>query len=468
MLTINRLLARQFRAVARRVLNITPRLVANTAVQLLSGPDGLAIRCARGGAAVEWRDCASQPSESLTVPLTLFEDCEGRRAEPVTIEQDGKQQIAGQWRDGKVPQIYRYDQPPVDLEFPQVPQQFTPNPPGLLNLLHQAMGIADHGSHRYALNHIRLRGTDGSVAATDGRHLFCESGYQFGFEEDALVPRTSVFGCSELPHDQPVSIGLHDGWLAVRVGSWTLLWKLDPELRFPRIEDHLRAGDTDQTTLDLGGNDAEFLREALMTFPVEDDAAPWVTVDLNGSVAIRSQPTNRPRPVELILKNSHRSGAELCFNSDSRYLIKALELGFRRFYITDPKGTVVCRNGLSHYVWMLLDPQGAIDASVEMDRIESTAIPDTTHLQPQSPAKEHKTMTTPDPVPAQPASKKLQRKRPGGKNDLIDQAEMLRDSLRQSLTQAVELIRSLRRHRQQSKLMRSTLASLKQLQTVGD
>ena len=77
-------------------------------------------------------------------------------------------------------------------------------------------------------------------------------------------------------------------------------------------------------------------------------------------------------------------------------------------------------------------------------------------------------MTTPDPVPVQPAPKKPRRQRPGGQNELIDQAELLRSSLRQSLTHTVELIRSLRRHRQQSKLMRSTLASLKQLQTVGD
>ena len=79
-------------------------------------------------------------------------------------------------------------------------------------------------------------------------------------------------------------------------------------------------------------------------------------------------------------------------------------------------------------------------------------------------------MTIPDPVPvpAQPAMKKTKRKRAGGTNELLDQAELLRNSLRESLTQTVELIRSLRRHRQQTKAMRSTLASLKQLQTVGD
>jgi hypothetical protein len=50
----------------------------------------------------------------------------------------------------------------------------------------------------------------------------------------------------------------------------------------------------------------------------------------------------------------------------------------------------------------------------------------------------------------------------------LGQAEQLRDLQRQSLAKTVELIRSLRRHRQQSKLVHSTLASLKQLQAVGD
>lgn len=50
--------------------------------------------------------------------------------------------------------------------------------------------------------------------------------------------------------------------------------------------------------------------------------------------------------------------------------------------------------------------------------------------------------------------------------DLIQQAESLKASLRTALIAARELIRGLRRQRKQSRLVQSTLASLRQLQGV--
>ena len=53
-----------------------------------------------------------------------------------------------------------------------------------------------------------------------------------------------------------------------------------------------------------------------------------------------------------------------------------------------------------------------------------------------------------------------------GNTSLIEQAETLRDSLQESLSQSRELIAALKRQKKQSRLMKSTLASLRQLQTV--
>ena len=49
----------------------------------------------------------------------------------------------------------------------------------------------------------------------------------------------------------------------------------------------------------------------------------------------------------------------------------------------------------------------------------------------------------------------------------IAQAEALRDSLRDALLKANDLIGALKRQRRQTKLVQSTLASLKQLQSVA-
>jgi len=48
----------------------------------------------------------------------------------------------------------------------------------------------------------------------------------------------------------------------------------------------------------------------------------------------------------------------------------------------------------------------------------------------------------------------------------IEQAEAVKTSLRETLTNTSELITFLKKHRKQTKLVRSTLASLRQLQSI--
>ncbi len=50
---------------------------------------------------------------------------------------------------------------------------------------------------------------------------------------------------------------------------------------------------------------------------------------------------------------------------------------------------------------------------------------------------------------------------------LIEDAENLKASLRDSLSKTSELIAGLKRHRKQSKAVQSTLNSLRQLQSLG-
>ena len=49
---------------------------------------------------------------------------------------------------------------------------------------------------------------------------------------------------------------------------------------------------------------------------------------------------------------------------------------------------------------------------------------------------------------------------------LIEQAETLKNSLQESLSQTRELIAALKKQKKQSRLVQSTLASLRQLQTA--
>ena len=51
-------------------------------------------------------------------------------------------------------------------------------------------------------------------------------------------------------------------------------------------------------------------------------------------------------------------------------------------------------------------------------------------------------------------------------NAILQRAESVKTSLRHAHTQVNELVVALKRHRRQSKLMQTTLASLRQLQTL--
>ena len=55
---------------------------------------------------------------------------------------------------------------------------------------------------------------------------------------------------------------------------------------------------------------------------------------------------------------------------------------------------------------------------------------------------------------------------PAGVDALIEQAEAVKTSLRETLANTSELITSLKKHRKQTRLVRSTLASLRQLQSI--
>ena len=105
-----------------------------------------------------------------------------------------------------------------------MPKKLIKNPPELLRALHDAGETTSPDSTRFSLGHLQLRGTSGTIAATDGRQLLVQSGFRFPWKEDVLIPRAKVFGSAELPQDQPVTIGKADDWVVVRVGPWTFFF----------------------------------------------------------------------------------------------------------------------------------------------------------------------------------------------------------------------------------------------------
>jgi hypothetical protein len=216
-----------------------------------------------------------------------------------------------------------------------------------------------------------------------------------------------------------------------------------------------------------------FLTKAVKRLPSSDDYNSPVTVDLNGDVAIRAKSEEQSTPTELVLTNSSRSGEVIRFNTNREFLARAMKLGFRDVHFTGPEAPAFCHDQNRQYLWALLGKEGAIPPNPNAIRIESPHVDDD-HLPPTpKPNRKH---------PIMPQSKTNRNgqadnngagnsdgtgpENPTGVESLIEQAEAVKTSLRETLTNTSELIASLKKHRKQTKLVRSTLASLRQLQSI--
>jgi len=371
---ITRRLAGRLKTVFRQALSLPNRGTMPT-IELVGGPSGLQIRCGLGTAAVEfWLD-GEQPEERLYIPFELLSDLEGRREAPVEVHQrDG--QVTATWRDGSVPQLVQHPTPVVVAkDWPPSPERLFKNPPRLTRALADASATTDPDSLRYALGCVQLHGDHGSVIATDGRQLLAEDGFSFPWDGELLLPANKVFGNKRLGvDDDPVRIGRNGSWLMFEIGPWTFWWHTEQEGRFPDVTRQIGRPELATASFDIPAADRKFLADNLPRLPGNGMLNDPVTVDLNGSVAIRSRAPGQPTATELILSHASRRGEPARININRQYLHRAVKLGFDRVHVFTPRSPVLACDDHRKYVWALLDPDSAVKPAENMLRIESAGV----------------------------------------------------------------------------------------------
>ncbi len=464
MLNISRSQLKRLRVVFSRALGISGRS-ATGIVSFQPHDDAVQIAVIGSDVAIAYQHRKSQTLQPFAVPLELFKRCEGTRDEPVTLTRHGDEIIA-EWTDTGIPQVARF---PIaeGVELPPTPDAMQANGPELMSALRDAVETADRESTRYALNCLRLRGRDGQIAATDGRQLLLQDGFTFPWDDEVLVPASRVFASADLTTGDSYQIGKTDDWVTLKSDLWTIHLRIEKEARFPHVDDHLPQTEQAPSTLHLSDADARFLTKAVSRLPASEDFNAPVTVDLNGAVSIRAKAVDQPSPTELILSASRRDGEAVRFNTNRDYLSRAARLGFRSVQVFGPETPACCREGNRAYVWALLGKDGVIKSDSEATRIESSpATPD--KPQPRTSNKRRNT----SPMPQAKNNGHHDNDDNGNGSDqqsaseLLDAAEQLKTSLRDSLTHTTTLIAGLKRHRQQSKRIRSAVLSLKQLQAI--
>jgi hypothetical protein len=381
------------------------------------------------------------------------------------------------WEDGGIPQAKEYDSEAPDKlpPFPESLESMAAVEAGLLKALDDAFRSAAPMATRYAVDHIQLRGSSGQIVATDGRELLVQSGFALPFSEDVLVLSTAVFSCRELATDAEVTIGKTATHICLRVGAWTFHLPIDKESRFPKVEDVIPSLSRALTRCHLDPADVAFAAKALPKLPGGDDDNAPITVDLNGQAIIRARGSGQSRITELVLARSEISGPPLRFCLNRQFLARALHLGFAELALVKEDVPLLFHDETRQFVIMPLAKDLALAPTTDSVRIPSsdasavTQSPTHERRQPVMKSQPIANATNGNANGSHEANGSADGSADGkasGITALISEAEALKTMLRDAYARTNRLLVTIKRHRKQADAVRTTLASLRQLQHI--
>jgi hypothetical protein len=468
MIQIARSLARTLRATFRKVGDVRSR--AKPAFVCFRADDsGLRIQAQAGAIGAEHRIVGSHAPESFVLPFAALADFEGAANKPVsfTVEANG---VRAEWCDGGIPQRRVYAlvrSSALWFDPPALMQEVGDG--SVLADINEAMEVCASDQVRFALSCVQLRGSKGQAVGSDGRQLLVVRGLSLPWPDDVLVPATRLFASKIFTAATTVEMVRTDERVVVRVGPWTVWLAIEKAGRYPNVDSVIPKETTVAARIVLAPEDADFLLRALPRLPSGDSEFDPVTLHVNGQVVVRGRSETSPL-TELVLSRSHSQGREMRTAASRAYVLRAARLGLRNIRFAADNSPVVCENNRHVYVWQPLDATAILSTADDAIRIDSTA-----DGEPIPPAKTDPRPTT-DPLREVPMSSKSETIRPDEPatetpdevlGDPIHEAEALRSRIRELLVDAGRVVRSLKRQGRQAKLVRSTLASLKQLQAVA-
>ena len=485
MLTFPRTIIRQFHKVLKQSgIAKSMRNSVDAGIHLIADQNAQTLLACNHQITV-WFDVPGfQGSEDCNVPISCLTECSEKSEGNVTFCQvDGR--VSANWIDRDVPIERHYEaiDPGKLPAIPPSPKEWSENPTPLRDALREAMVTTDLTATRYATNCLQLDGKEGQIAATDSLQVLIQSGFFFPWEECLLIPNSRIFDSVVLPRDRPIEVGKTEHHVHFRIGPWQIAFAIQTEGRYPDIARIIPDPSAIETTLNLDLKDARFLVERLAQLPEEDSRHHAVTIDLNGSVAIRARQAAEGKATELILNRSGRIGNEIRIASDRKYLKRAIDLGFSQIGIPSKHGPVICRDDRRQFIWALLE-DAAIPPSAESCRVESAAeeAAEDSASKASTPTSQRRAKrslrsrkkfqeTLPAPVSAKVEPRNTSMPKESGtipaEADLINQLLELRSQLHTIEQSIVTIARHLRARRKQQRLMKATLESLKQLQTLN-
>ncbi len=466
MISITRKLVRTLRTVFKRAGDGTRR--QSSPLLFDANADGLRIWCHSGRTVVSYHLPGPQPVARFMISFADLAELEGGREHPVTLNPNGEI-VEATWTDAGVPQHRSCTAIDCsELQNPPVPERMAVLGDDAFPELAHVSRSCGEGQVKYALDCLQLRGQAGEAVGSDALNLLITSGFPWPWSENLLIPRSKLFSSPELTGAGPVSAGCTDQHVVFQAGRWTLCFTIEKELRYPNFEQVIPDMSQALTRVKFAADDQKFLEQTISRLPHDNEEHLPVTVHCNGHVAIRGRGADGP-VTELVLSQSTVQGEEVLINMNREYLRRAARLGLRDLGLWKDNTPVLCADARHRFVWQPLTNAGVLRPSPDNISIPSPPATDIRH-QPTSPSRNQVPMPeipTPYVQPLASEADSVKAVIDDLPLDPIEAAEQLREVLRETVGKANRLIAALKRQKRQHQFVRSTLASLKQLQDVA-
>jgi len=360
--------------------------------------------------------------------------------------------------------------------FPAFPDDGEGLDEHLKTAIAQALACSSDDPSRFALAGAWLDVTSRDahyVMGTDGKHLFSANSFRLGLDKSVLIPSHRFLEWNGFRNDGSWRLRLQspkdnqeDNWIQLASNRWTFAIRRENS-EIPKWR--LVVPENGATTVVLGDKAMAFLLDVLPALPGHDQTSRPVRLDVAaGSLTVTGCDPGTGHSTTLPVDDVDIRGTDLSITVNREFAIKAVKWGLNHLALTDSCTPLVFSNAGRRLLAMPMRTEGPAvtpvpEAQAPAESSDSTASvePDAgIEPEPQPNPETEPTMknripaTTDAPEAEHPPTMPVNRMSetpadmpPPSKPSIravLDQIDVLRDSLRSNVRQFGEVVEALR------------------------
>lgn len=313
------------------------------------------------------------------------------------------------------------------------------------------------------------------VMGTDGRHLFSANSFRLGLPATVMIPHHRFLEWNVFRQDGPWQLNVppEEGtptgeWLQLKSNRWSFLIR---SARHEVPKWRLVLPRNKSTTVIFGAKAVEFLLEALPQLPGKDEAHQPVAFQVAANrLSISGYDPRTDHRTTFPVDDVVVEGREILISVNREFAVKALRWGLNQLVFDDALSPMIFSNAGRRLVAMPVRTEGPAVAPAQDEPVTTELAPTTASPEPDAgtepepqPNPEPEPMTknrippttqTLEAEPPEPTTMPVSRvpaiqtvEQPASKPSIravLDQIDVLRDSLRSTVRQFGDVVETLR------------------------